>query len=96
MAEILPIPVLPSLPMATAVPPPADGLRRVAQEFETAFLAEMLAHSGVGRMPEGLNGGAGESQFASLLTREYAAEIARSGKLRLAEQIWQSLVGAVR
>jgi len=98
MAEISPILPLPkpifTPPAATgSAPAGADELRRVAREFETAFLSEMLKHAGVGRMPETFNGGVGEEGFADMLAREYAAEIARTGRLGLAEQIWRSLGG---
>ena len=67
------------------------AMREAAVEFETVFLTEMLKHSGVGRMIEGFNGGQGEAAFADMLTREYAAGIARSGRIGLAEQVLQAM-----
>jgi len=87
----LPTPITAPLPAAGSAAAGADDLRRVAREFETAFLTEMLKHAGIGRMPETFNGGVGEEGFADMLTREYAAEIARTGRLGLAKMIWQSL-----
>ncbi len=67
-------------------------LRAEAERFEAAFLAEMLRHSGLGRMPESLNGGAGEQAFAGSLVQEYANLIAATGTLGIAEQIYHTLV----
>ncbi len=94
MAEISVVPPIPStaLQPGPAVPGETD-LHRVSRAFEAAFLSEMLRHTGVGRMPESFGGGAGEAGFADMLTREYAEEIARSGKLGLAERIRQDLAG---
>ncbi|MEM1162063.1 MAG: rod-binding protein [Pseudomonadota bacterium] len=68
-----------------------DALRRASEAFEVAFLSEMLRHSGVGATPEGFGGGPGEDAFSGFLLREYATEIAKSGKLGIAEQVFASL-----
>ena len=67
-------------------------LRAEAERFEAAFLAEMLRHSGLGRMPESFNGGAGEKAFAGSLVQEYANRIAATGTLGIAEQIYRTLL----
>ena len=67
-------------------------LRAEAERFEAAFLAEMLRHSGLGRVPESFNGGAGEKAFAGSLVQEYANRIAATGTLGVAEQIYRALV----
>jgi len=75
-------------PVSTA----ADGdLMEAARAFEAAFLAEMLAHTGLGQMRESLNGGPGEAAFAGQLLQEYAADMARRGGLGLADAIAASL-----
>ena len=66
-------------------------MRQSARAFETVFLTEMLKHSGVGKMGEHFNGGAGEAAFTDMLTQEYAREITRSGGVGLAEQIFQAM-----
>ncbi len=68
-------------------------LRRVARDFEAAFLAEMLRDAGVARMPKGLNGGAGEAAFSGSLVAEYAKVIAAAGGIGLADTIYRSLAG---
>ncbi|MEL6217004.1 MAG: rod-binding protein [Pseudomonadota bacterium] len=70
--------------------------RRVAQEFEAVFLAEMLKHTGLGRPPEHFGGGAGEAQFAPMLAREHATALAERGGIGLAESIYQTLVARGR
>lgn len=68
-----------------------DGLRAVAERFESAFLAEMLRHSGLGKMPDSFNGGAGEAAFSGTLVQEYANRIAATGSLGIAERIYRTL-----
>ena len=67
-------------------------LRQTAQAFEAAFLTEMLKHSGVARVPDQFGGGPGEAAFADLLTREYAREISRTGRIGIAEPVYRYLV----
>ena len=91
------------LPMAVPAPPRNTDsptgvrvenprLRAEAERFEAAFLAEMLRHTGLGRMPESFNGGAGEAAFAGTLVQEYANRIAASGTLGIADQIYNTLI----
>jgi peptidoglycan hydrolase FlgJ len=82
---------------AAAVPRPDEDarvavLRTRAEELETAFLAEMLGHAGLGASPEGFGGGIGEEQFASFLRREQAEAMTRAGGIGLAESIFRALV----
>lgn len=53
----------------------------VATKLEQAFLEEMLKYCGPSAMEGEFSGGAGEDQFNSFLTREYAAALA--GRLDL-------------
>lgn len=94
MSEITaPASSLHAAPAASAAPESSAraSLHRVAQDFEAAFLAEMLRHTGLGRMPEGFNGGAGEAAFSGTLVQEYATHIAARGGVGLADQIYRSL-----
>ncbi|MEL6481822.1 MAG: rod-binding protein [Pseudomonadota bacterium] len=59
----------------------------VAMQFEAAFFAEMLRHSGLGEMKGMMSGGAGEAQFAPMFVEEVAKEIARSKPLGIADMI---------
>ena len=65
--------------------------RKAAQDFEAAFLAEMLKTAGVNELRTGFGGGAGEEAFASLLTDEYARKMTAAGGIGLAERVYQIL-----
>lgn len=71
-----------------------DQLMSKAEELEAAFLAEMLAHSGLGEMQGNFGGGEGEAQFASFLRQEQARLMAQDGGLGLAELIFNAMVQA--
>ncbi|MFQ6773942.1 rod-binding protein [Cereibacter sphaeroides] len=66
-------------------------LRRKAEEFEAAFLSEMLGHAGLDAASGPFGGGIGEQQFASFLRDEQATGMVRSGGIGLAEQFYRSL-----
>lgn len=72
---------------------PDAHLRQKAQEMEAAFLAEMLAHAGLGSSEGEFSGQAGETQFASFLRQEQARLIAARGGIGLAEQIFAAMTG---
>ncbi len=79
---------------------PAAGLnmqdtraRAAAEEFEAVFLAEMLGpiFDGVGN--GGLfGGGPGERIYRSLMVREYAAAIARSDGVGIADAVQREIL----
>lgn len=71
-----------------------DQLMSKAEELEATFLAEMLAHSGLGEMQGAFGGGQGEAQFASFLRQEQARLITENGGMGLAELIFNSMVEA--
>jgi peptidoglycan hydrolase FlgJ len=85
--ETLPV-TLPSAPSRR------DQLMSKAEELEASFLAEMLAHSGLGEMQGAFGGGQGEAQFTSFLRQEQARLIVEKGGLGLAELIFNSMVEA--
>lgn len=68
-----------------------SSLRAAADRFETAFLAEMLRHTGIGKMPATFNGGAGEAAFSGFMTWEYAEEITKRGTIGIADQVYEAL-----
>lgn len=69
----------------------ADPAWAAAQDFEAAFLAEMLKTAGVNAVSSSFGGGAGEDAFASFLTAEYGRLIAETGGVGLAEQVFETL-----
>jgi len=76
----------------TAHTPENAVLRELSNKFETAFLSEMLRHSGLGQTPEGFNGGAGEARFSGFLIESYADKLTQSGQIGLADRIYRDLV----
>jgi Rod binding domain-containing protein len=81
-------------PLATEPPPPpdrAEAMMAKAQELEAAFLAEMLAHSGLGEMQGAFGGGEGEAQFTSFLRQEQARLMVEKGGIGLAELIFRTM-----
>lgn len=88
-------PVTPS----TGLPSPAPSadsseMKKVAQELESTFLAEMLKSAGFGKQPESFNGGVGEEQFSSFLVRAQADAMVRAGGLGLTEIFVKSMMEA--
>ena len=76
----------PPTPPQPHPPTPASNLRRAAQEFEAAFLAEMLKSAGFGRTP-----GQEDDPFASFMTQAQARAMVERGGLGLAPRIEQAL-----
>lgn len=81
-------------PITLPTPARHDQLMAKAEDLEAAFLAEMLAHSGLGEMQGAFGGGPGEAQFTSFLRQEQARLIVQQGGLGLAELIFNSMVRA--
>lgn len=84
------------LPMSTArqapgqqqMSPEAQQLRRVAEDFESVFLSEMLAPMFEGISTDGLGGGGmGEEMFRPMLIERYAESISRSGGIGIADSV---------
>ncbi|MEM8957492.1 MAG: rod-binding protein [Pseudomonadota bacterium] len=72
-----------------------DKLRAAAVDLEASFLAEILKSAGLGESQGSFSGGVGEAQFVSFLRREQAEQMAQTGGIGLAEQIFESLKGRV-
>jgi len=70
-----------------------DEMRRAAEEFESVFLAEMLAPMFESLDTEGLGGGGmGEQMFRPMLVERYAEAISKSGGVGLADHIVRELM----
>jgi hypothetical protein len=81
-------------PLAPQPPGPPDRpdlLMEKAREMETAFLAEMLAHSGLEERQGPFGGGEGEAQFTSFLRQEQARLTVEKGGIGLAELIFRTM-----
>lgn len=75
-------------------PPRQADLWAKAQEFEACFLAEMLAHAGLGSGENGFSGGFAEAQFSSFLGEAQARLLVEKGGLGLAENLYRAMGGA--
>jgi Rod binding domain-containing protein len=87
-------PEVPMIPLLTKQPSPVSPtsqLRTVANEMETAFLAEMLKYSGVGDTSGAFGAGAGGEHFASFLREEQARIMVEGGGIGLSESIFRAL-----
>ncbi len=84
------LPDPPMRPMALT-PARSTQLMKKAQELETAFVSEMLAHTGLDSQTGAFGGGVGEDQFASFLREAQAKAIVAHGGFGLAQNIFQSL-----
>ena len=83
----LPKPALPG-------PGRSEVLQAKAEDLEAVFLAEMLAHAGMGEQQGAFSGAEGEAQFTSFLRQEQARAIVQSGGIGLAESIFNSMLRA--
>lgn len=68
-----------------------DHQLKIAKEFETSFLAEMLKHTGINKTSETFGGGAGEDAFSSMLNDAYANALVESGGIGIAELVYNSM-----
>lgn len=75
---------------------PTRALQAKAAELETAFLAEMLRHAGLGIQAGGFGGGIGAEQFASFLREGQAAAMVRAGGIGLSESLFRALTEEVK
>ena len=69
-------------------------LQRVADEFESVFLAQMLRTMSEGQTGPGPLSNADGSPFASMLQDEYARLISRSGGIGISGAVMRELLAA--
>ena len=69
--------------------------REAAQQFEGFFIGQMMEHmmSGVEVDPM-FGGGTGEETWRSMLNQEYGKQIAKSGKLGIADNVMKAMLHA--
>ena len=87
---------LPAISALTQTETPDSAARKAvlmdkARALEAGFLAEMLAHAGLGSDQGPFSGGVGEEQFASFLRQEQAKAMVAHGGIGLAENLFKSL-----
>ena len=83
----------PVRPMNADVQSAPPEILRVAEEFESVFLAEMLAPMFEALDTEGLGGGGqGEQMFRPMLVQQYAESISQAGGGGIADSIVRELL----
>lgn len=81
-----------------SVDKPAPGTTRseaqeAANEFEAAFLSELLGHMFEGLETDGpFGGGHGEKMMRSMLVNEYGKSIAARGGLGISDTVYKELI----
>ena len=74
-------------------PMASEDVRRVAEEFEAVFIAQMLAPMFQGLETDELfGGGPGEDIYRSVLVEEYGKSIARAGGIGLSDTIQREIL----
>lgn len=86
----------PLMAMDTAREPATSGradARRVAEEFESFFIARFIDAMQSGLETDGpFGGGHGEAMFRGMLSDEYAKAITGSGGLGLADSVYREIL----
>jgi Rod binding domain-containing protein len=83
---------LPAAALLNANEPPEE-LRKIAEQFESVFLNEMMAPMFQGIETDGLGGGGmGEEMFRPMLIEQYASALSQSGGIGLADAIVKELM----
>ncbi|MEM6972331.1 MAG: hypothetical protein AAF577_05955 [Pseudomonadota bacterium] len=81
----------------TDIPPapvPTAAMVQAGRDFEAAFLAEMLRHTGLDSLGGRAGGGMAEGQLAPMLTRAIADRLASTGGLGIAPLVTARLAAA--
>ena len=70
-----------------------DEARRVAEDVESLFLAEMLRHMFAGIRTDGMfGGGHAEDIYRSLVMDEYGKVIGRAGGVGIADTVYREIL----
>lgn len=71
-----------------------DKMRKTAQDFESVFLEQTLDRltQNVGQDGPLGEGGAGGSVYRSMLSKEYAGQIVKSGGLGIADGVYRQML----
>ena len=70
-----------------------EGIREVAEQFESVFLSQMFGHMFKGIKSDGLMGGGnGEAIFRDMLVQEYGNQVSKAGGIGLSDSIERQLL----
>jgi len=68
-------------------------MRDAAKQFEAFFIGQMMEHMTAGIETDPLfGGGAGEDMWKSMLNQEYGKEVAKSGRLGIADHVVKGML----
>jgi flagellar protein FlgJ len=68
-------------------------VREAAEKFEAFFIGQMMEHMQAGIEADPLfGGGSAEEMWKSMLNQEYGKEIAKSGRLGIADQVMKGML----
>lgn len=71
----------------------ATSMREAAEKFEAVFVNTMLESMFAGIETDGLfGGGHGEKVYRSMLNEQYANQIAKSGGIGIADQLYAEMI----
>jgi Rod binding domain-containing protein len=87
-------PAKPSSLLAAGHSPAEARARKTAEDYESMFLEQSLGHMFATTGGEGPLGdsGTGSEVYRSMLVKEYAGTIARSGGVGIADQIYREII----
>ncbi|WP_027174360.1 rod-binding protein [Methylobacterium sp. 10] len=79
---------------ATAKTPAEIKARKASNEFETMFLEQTLERLTASEGTDGPLGdnGTGGAVYRSMLTKEYAGQMAKSGGIGIADQVYREMI----
>lgn len=79
---------------ATAKTPAEIKARKASNEFETMFLEQTLERLATSEGTDGPLGdnGTGGAVYRSMLTKEYAGQMAKSGGVGIADQVYREMI----
>ena len=76
-------------------PPNMQKVKQAAQQFEGFFVGQMMEYMMADLHPDAtFGGGQAEETWRSMLNQEYGKEIAKSGKLGIADNVMKSMLQA--
>jgi Rod binding domain-containing protein len=80
---------------AAALGARTDKAHAAAQEFEAFFVGQMMEYMSAGIKSDGVfGGGQAEDTWRSMLNQEYGKQIAKSGRLGIADMVMKGMVQA--
>ncbi len=83
----------PDATASSGMPANLDGIKKVAQNFESVFLSQMFGEMFKGVGSDSLfGGGQGEEMFRSLLIDEYGKSVVKRGGLGITDAVMRTLI----